>query len=98
MKYLNLEKYLLTEPHSGPGVKIRRGAELLLIRTQHAVLQLGTNEMEVWDMLNGELTVAEIVAALSRKHGVDYALVARSVQGFVDHLLERGLLRTKPTP
>lgn len=59
------------------------------------VVVLNETASDIWRLLDGSRTVAQVAELLSSSYGADPVVVAADVERTVDQLVEAGMLRTR---
>ncbi len=93
---MNLPHHLTPRRHPDTAFRIFEGEAVLISPTQNMVRLLNVTGSRIWELLDGEHSIADIAAILSQEFEVSPAHALSSVRAFVQTLAERQLILLEP--
>ena len=78
------------------GMFTRRSGDSMLLESYTDAYEMNATGAFIWSQTGGSGTVAEIVAAVVDRYGIDPASAVKAVHEFFEQLVERGFLQPDP--
>lgn len=75
-----------------------QGSAYILLETEHRLLQLNGSGSFIWDSINGQRRIEDIVERCIQRFGDDHSTTLQLVHGFVHELVRQGYVQVSPFP
>ena len=93
---MSFPDHLTPRRHPDTAFRVFEGEAVLISPAQNMVRMLNVTGSRIWELLDGERTIADIAAILSGEFDVSTAHALSSVRTFLQELAERQLVLLEP--